>query len=79
MPLLVRFGLITNPVIEEIFLPLHTLKPGRAALPVADHYRHPGFTRKAKQSMHMIGHQQDQLAPPMTEIVITLGGFAQIA
>ena len=57
MPFLIRLMLIADPVVKEITLPVHTLKPCSASLPIANHCRHARILRKAKQCMQMIRHE----------------------
>jgi len=71
-PLFICFSVVTNTVVKIICLPLHALKARCAALPVANYRGHSRFCWEDKHGMHMIGHDQEEIAPPVTKLVITL-------
>ena len=70
VPFLQAFVRMANAMIKVIILPADAVKSRGSPLPVTNGRRHARLRRKANQGMQMIGHQQEQLAPPSAKFVI---------
>ena len=70
VPRFARFFFVAQAVVEISLLPPHPLKARRAALPISDGFRHRPLARKGQHRVRMIGHEQEQSAPPVPQRVI---------
>ena len=65
--------MVTQPVIEEIELPLNSMKAGKIPFPVPDSRSQTRLTRKRNNGMQVIGHEQHDPAMPF-EVAVIIGG-----
>jgi hypothetical protein len=72
LPLLIGLCLMPQPVIKEVLLPLDPLESCRSTLPVPNYSGHSRIAREPEQRMNVIGHQQEEFAPPVSNFVISL-------
>ncbi len=66
--------MISQPVVEEIALPIHAMFSGNEFLPVFDGCRHSRFARERDNRVEMIRHKQAQAAMPDESLVIEFHG-----
>ena len=59
-------------MIEEVLLPSYVIKTRSTSFPVTNHGRHAWFARKSQHRVQVIGHQQEQLTPPASHVVVAL-------
>jgi hypothetical protein len=68
--LFLHFGVVPQPMVEKIPLPMNSLMDSQEMLPVLNRQLHPWLPWKGNDPMEMIRHQEKQATVPSQVLVI---------